>query len=164
MRSLFLAALVITTLVASEPRMEAADAAIATELLNLVNAARAKEALAPIALEPRLTEAAQRFAEDLAARRALSHTDRRGGRPPERFLNAGYRYAIAEEAVAAGQKSCVEVVAAWLASPSHRPLLLDKAVRDAGIGYVFRADDGPGRGYRHYWVIDLGLAAPAERR
>ena len=142
----------------------AADATIAGQILALVNEARAEQGLAPLALEPRLARAAQGFADDLASRRTLSHTDRRGGRPPERFAQVGYRYAIAEEAVAAGQKTSAEVVADWLASPAHRALLLDREVRDAGVGHVFRADDRPGRGLGHYWVIDLGLAAPAQSR
>ena len=161
-RLLLLACLAAAPLPASAARAGSPDPAMAAELVALVNAARAREGLLPVKIEARLMQAAQGLADDLAERGTVSHADRRGGRPPERFAQVGYRYAVAEEAVAGGQTSCAEVVADWLASPSHRAILLDAEVRDAGVGHAFRAHDTHRMG--HYWVIDLGLAAaPAPR-
>jgi uncharacterized protein YkwD len=156
--SLLLACLVTAVLATAAARADEAEVAIAARLLTLVNATREREGLLPLRIDARLMQAAQGLADDLAARRVLSHTDRRGGRPPARFARVGYAYSIAEEAVAGGQASCEEVVAAWLASPSHRAILLDPGAVDAGVGYVFRVDDKPGRGLGYYWVIDLGRA------
>ncbi len=157
MRFLLLACLVTATLPASMSRAGGPDPTIAAELITLVNAAREREGLVPIKIDARLMQAAQGLADDLAERGTVSHADRHGGRPPERFAQVGYRYAVAEEAVAAGETSCAAVIAAWLASPSHRAILLAAEARDAGVGHAFRADDPHRLG--QYWVIDLGLAA-----
>ena len=161
-RLLLLVCLVAGPLPGSAARAAGPDATIAAELVAIVNAARAREGLLPVKLDTRLMQAAQGLADDLAERGTVSHADRRGGRPPERFAQVGYRYAVAEEAVAGGETNCAEVVADWLASPHHRAILLAAEVRDAGVGHAFRSDD-PHR-MHHYWVIDLGLAAaPAPR-
>ena len=54
--------------------------------------------------------------------------------------------------VAAGQGDCASVVGAWLASPSHRANILNRAYVNIGIGNVVGANGV------HYWTMDL--AAP----
>lgn len=132
---------------------------MAQRMLVLVNHARAAAGLTPVALEPRLMQVAQAMAQDLARRRTLAHEDGQGQGMAQRFTAAGYPYAIADEDMAAGRMTPQETLADWMASPLHRDNFLNPAVRDAGIGYVYRPDDRPGSGlgYGYYWVLDLGV-------
>jgi uncharacterized protein YkwD len=76
--------------------------AFATETLRLHNAARAARLRPPLALDARLTAAAQGQAEDCARRDVLSHTGTDGSTPWDRIRRAGYRYSAASENAASG--------------------------------------------------------------
>jgi len=111
-----------------------------TEMLGLINGARAQAGLPPMALCGTLNTAAQRHAEDLARRGVLTHTGADGSTPAQREQAAGYRaapgqrYMYGAENAAQGQQSVSQVMTGWLNSPGHRANLLASATNHVGLG------------------------------
>jgi uncharacterized protein YkwD len=114
------------------------------EVGELVNQFRVERGLAPLQWNDSLMLAAQRYAEELAQRRTLSHTGVDGSTASERAAAAGFQGAVAEN-LASGFQDPVAVVEAWIASPGHlRNLLID--FEYLGIGVA--VDGGT-----PYWVL-----------
>lgn len=132
--------------------------AIAARMIALVNQARKEAGLPAVALNANLTRAAQALAEDLAARRILSHQDSKGAGLDARLVQASYIAAVAVELVAGGRATVEETVTDWMSNPDNHETLLTAAVSDAGVGYFVRADETEGTGLRYYWVLDMAEA------
>lgn len=126
------------------PDRSAADAA---RVLHLVNLHRARAGLGALSASAALSDAAHRFACDLARRTSLSHTGSDGADLRERLARAGAVAGLMAENVAAGQVSPEEVVADWMASPHHRDNILRPDLTQLGLG---QAD-----GAMPVWVLDL---------
>ncbi|HLI11548.1 MAG TPA: CAP domain-containing protein [Alphaproteobacteria bacterium] len=156
-RCAVLGALLLGTLPAAVAA-ELPNPMVTNHMLAVVNQVRERAGLNPVAANPQLMGIAQSLANDLAARRGLSHVDSQGNGIGKRFTQAGYIYAVAVEAVAGGSASAEETVNQWMAEPQNRDVLLNPAVTDAGIGYAYRADESNNRGLAYYWVLDLGSA------
>ena len=92
----------------------------------------------PLALEPRLTRAAQLHAEDMRASGRLSHTGSDGSSLAERVERQGYAWATAGENVAYGQPTPESVVEAWLGSDGHCANLMYGGFTDLGAGEADR--------------------------
>ena len=152
--------LVVTLAVATLPpgaRAAPPDPALASRVIQLVNAARQQRGLAAVVMNQTLMQVAQALADDLAQRRTLSHVDSSGRGIGQRFLAADYVYSLADEAVAAGQGAPETMVAALLSQPGNRDTLMNPDARDAGVGFAARPQDAAAGGIGTYWVIDLGL-------
>ena len=116
----------------------------AIELHQLVNEARATsrscgtrgwfDATQPLALEPRLTRAAQLHSEDMHDTGVMSHTGSDGSRLTERIDRQGYAWASAGENVARGYPTPEAVVAGWLGSDGHCANLMHGGYADLGAG------------------------------
>jgi uncharacterized protein YkwD len=129
-------------------------------ILCLVNAERATAGLVPVERAGALEVSAQRHAADMVARRYFAHVSPAGGTVDKRARRAGYLtapcWALGENlgwappAVA----SADALVAAWMASPKHRAVILDPEFRDIGIGVTTRAPTGDGPGAT--FVLELG--------
>lgn len=142
----------------------ACGAALAAEdppatLLMKVNAIRLAQGLPPVSSDAELTRAAQRHAEEIAARGELSHIGIDGARIGERLDRVGYPYVLAVENLASGTLDADDTLERWLGSPSHRVNLLSAAMRQAGVGYIEMPAPDWRVAYRSYWV--LVLARPA---
>ena len=111
----------------------ACDAAASERLLDLVNALRLENGLAPVATYPALAQAAGAHAAALARRGVLDHAGADGSGPGTRARDAGYDYALVVENLAAGANDAGPVLEIWLAREGHRGNLLRSRVRDAGI-------------------------------
>jgi uncharacterized protein YkwD len=132
---------------------DAADpAAISNALVAAHNRARAQAGLPPLDVSPVLTAVAQAHADDMAARRRMSHRGSDGSSPFRRMERAGYRFARAAENVAYGQRSVGEVMAAWTGSAGHRRNLLGRFTE---IGAA-AATDGSGT---RAWCVTFGTPA-----
>lgn len=134
------------------------DPAVASDLIRLINEVRKQAGLLPVAANPSLMQVAQVRAANLAEHRSLSAPAQPVG---QRFMAAGYDYAVAVEVVGGGHPSPEETVTDWLAYPDNHDTLLTGAVNDIGVGFVFRPDDGARHGLVYYWVVDMGF--PVER-
>ena len=126
------------------------DPASVQRLLALVNDERRKVGVGALASDDALMAAAQGHAETLAAVGVMSHQLPGGPSLEARVESAGYvGWSALAENVAQGPAAPEEVVAIWLASPSHRASLLGPAYREAGVGHLFSSKTG------HFWVLDL---------
>jgi uncharacterized protein YkwD/uncharacterized membrane protein required for colicin V production len=103
------------------------------EILALINAERARYALAPLTPNPQLRDLARTYAQTLYQAGILSHRGPDGSTPAERLQRAGIQTLRSGEnlAFAATARLAHE---ALLASPTHRANLLSPAFRQVGIG------------------------------
>jgi uncharacterized protein YkwD len=139
----------------------AQPASLADELAaaSAINRERTARGLRPLTWEPSLADAARRYSEDMVARRFFSHVSPSGGRLWARVAAAGYlcdatRWRLGEVlAWGTGWDGApAGVMAAWLASPAHREILLRPGFRDLGVGVapgvpLAGAANGEGRTY-----------------
>lgn len=77
----------------------------------------------PLALNPALTIAARKHAQDLAVRKYFAHENPDGLDPTDRARAEGYSYSAGEN-IAAGYETIEEAHAAWLDSVGHRKNVL----------------------------------------
>ncbi len=128
-------------------------------LLTKVNAIRLAQGLPLVSSDAELTRAAQRHAEEIAARGELSHAGSDGALIGERLDRVGYPYMLAVENLASGTLDADDTLERWMGSPGHRVNLLSAAIRQAGVGYIEVPVPDMRISYRSYWV--LMLARPA---
>lgn len=131
---------------ADSPSGNTADISAAEAVLNLVNAERAKEGLAPLTLNPTATAAAQLRAEETVT--LFSHTRPDGTTCFTALDQAGVAYRTAGENIAAGQSTPEWVMESWMNSPGHRANILNANFTQLGVGYYYSV----GSPYGHYWV------------
>ncbi|WP_313954633.1 CAP domain-containing protein [Frankia sp. EI5c] len=127
-----------------------AGAALVAEVVERTNAERAAVGCPPLAIDARLSAAAQAHSEDMARRNYFAHTAPDGESPFDRIAAAGYGYSVAAENIAAGQRTPAAVVAAWMASPGHRANIVACELTQIGVGH------SSGGYYGTYWVEDFG--------
>lgn len=119
------------------------------QLLEAHNKARAEAKLPPLAIDPKLTEAARRHAKDMAEHEKMTHEGSDGSHPDERVKRAGYHFVRTGENVAEGQKDVEHVLESWMNSPEHKANILGKFTQMGAA----RATDESGE---PYWCVDFG--------
>ncbi|MCL7429591.1 CAP domain-containing protein [Streptomyces sp. YS415] len=122
----------------------------ATRVVELTNRERAGAGLAPLAVDPVLTTAAQAHSADMVARAFYSHTCPDGSRPWDRAAAAGSRRRSIGENIACGQRSPAEVVRGWMNSPGHRANILKRDFTHIGVGFAGGGEAGT------YWTQLFG--------
>jgi uncharacterized protein YkwD len=153
----------------AQPSAASASSA-AQALLCDINALRAQRGLRPLRWDWRLQAAAQRLADDMAARHYASHVTPEGVGLPARVQPTGYtrkasRWALTENLgwgtnVFSTPASMVE---GWMDSTPHRRNLLDPSMRDVGIGAAMGAIT-PGGEVGAIFVADFGARASVRSR
>lgn len=113
-----------------------ADNTVAEELLRLVNAERQRVNAPPLALNDKLTAAAQRHSQDMATSHRMSHTGSDGSTMQARIDATRYAWSTIGENVAMGQPTAAAVMTAWMNSPGHRRNILNPAFTELGVGYA----------------------------
>ncbi len=120
-------------------------------MIDAVNAERARHKLAPVHGEATLMQIADFYACRLVEGGFFAHEDPIGGSTVDgRAADFGYAFWKIGENLAAGQQSVDEAMAAWLASPSHRAILLDPAFTELGVAVKAGGPNGI------YWVQEFG--------
>lgn len=127
-------------------------------MLVRVNAERAKAGAPPLAIDPRLTAAAQSHAEDMLARSYYGHESPEGTRPRDRIQAKGYTPEMVAENIARGALSVDDAVDGWLRSQEHRRNLLHPRLTGMGIGLAVGKDR---TGYTAVWVQTFGTPRPS---
>ncbi|ORA20194.1 secretion protein [Mycobacterium arosiense ATCC BAA-1401 = DSM 45069] len=90
----------------------------------------------PVSDDPRLTEAAQRHADDMLRNGVSGHIGSDGSSPQARIMAAGYRSRYSGEIVfwatgsAATPKEALEM---WMQSPPHRDIIINCAYNAGGF-------------------------------
>ncbi|MFA5900812.1 MAG: CAP domain-containing protein [Hyphomicrobium sp.] len=119
--------------------LPAAEAAI----VQMTNAFRGSQKLAPVRQNPKLVAAARAYAKKLAGYEGLSHTAD-GTTPAQRVASVGYRYCIVSENLASildtrgftYDSYARRAVTGWENSPGHRHNMLLPHVTETGVGVV----------------------------
>lgn len=134
---------------------------VATQVLALVNAARAQPrhcggrpfaAAGPVALDDALARAATAHAASMAQGSYLEHDGRDGSTPAQRISRAGYDWRSVGENIAMGQPTPALVMQDWLRSPEHCANIMEPAFTQMGVAFaVNRASEGG-----IYWAQEFG--------
>jgi LysM repeat protein len=162
-RAFFLSAFLALTLglILFKPIFAQPEKFDALDLINEVNALRAKNNLPPYQPHPALMKIAQAQADHLAKTGVLSRFDAAGLRPYQRAINADYSVAgdlsqggfFAENIYGAKSSSPADVVKKWSENPADLATMLSPDWKDAGAGYAVN-------GGTTYYVLDAGSEVP----
>ncbi len=134
---------------------DAGWSALETEVLELVNAERAKGATcggqpmpATTALtgDPALRCAARVHSKDMVDNDYFDHTNLDGEGPGPRIEKAGYSWATYGENIAGGSATAAAVVQQWMDSPGHCMNIMNADFEELGVGYY------PGGQWGHTWT------------
>jgi hypothetical protein len=107
----------------------------ATELMRATNEDRAQQGLGPLKWDAALARAAQRHAELMVGRGALSHQYSGEADLVTRVGQQGAHFrVVAENLAVAPNPGAVETE--WMHSPPHRRNILDARLNEIGIGLV----------------------------
>ena len=115
----------------------------AVEVLNLVNAERAKVGVPPLRLAGDLQRAAAIRAREITT--TFSHTRPNGERFSSLLPDGRYRCG---ENIAAGYGSPEKTVAQWMQSQGHRENILRAEYNELGVGYAYDESTT----WKHHWV------------
>ncbi|MBR5416722.1 MAG: hypothetical protein IK109_01675 [Clostridiales bacterium] len=122
--------------------------AYAQEVLDLVNAERAKEGIAPLTLDSSLNAAARVRAKEITT--TWGHTRPNGNKCTTAITDQGLSFSAASENISAGRWSAQDVVNGWMSSDGHRKNIMNPAYTKMGLGSV-KVDNDP-NGYGMYWA------------
>ena len=118
-------------------------------LLCAIDAERAARDLPAVRQSPQLARAAQGHSDDMVTRHFFEHVTPGGSTLGDRVQATGYidgrRDWELGEAIAWAQQPLDtpdSLMRAWLASPGHRAIILDRRFRDGGIGVTDGLTDG----------------------
>ncbi|MCF0097016.1 CAP domain-containing protein [Micromonospora sp. MH99] len=116
----------------------------AQDVVDLVNAERAKAGCKALSVDDKLMTAAQRHSQDQADHQNMSHTGSDGSNTGVRLDRVGYAWRTYGENVAWNQKTPTAVMDAWMNSSGHRANILNCAFTEIGVGIA--SSNGP------YWT------------
>jgi uncharacterized protein YkwD len=158
MVSLFLAAQTILSLVRlSQPAVLGYISQITPEkIVELTNQERAGLGLEELKINEALSEAARRKAADMFAFDYWSHNSPTGRDPWSFFKEVNYDYIYAGENLARDFTSSEAVVAAWMASPTHKDNIINSYYQEIGVAVV----EGELEGLRTTLVVQM-FGSPA---
>ncbi len=111
--------------------------AFVQEVVNLVNAERAKEGLSPLTLDTKVQAAAQVRAVE--CEQSFSHTRPNGTSFATALKEQNVSYKSAGENIAWGQRSPKEVMNGWMNSEGHRANIMNPDFTTIGVGYYQNA-------------------------
>ena len=104
-------------------------------MLEMINAERIKQGLAPLAMDSALRAVARDYARDLLKRGYFSHTSKEGLSPFDRMRNAQIIYGLAGENLALAP-TLEQAHEGLIQSPGHRANILNPGFRKLGIGVL----------------------------
>ncbi|MGW1273046.1 CAP domain-containing protein [Streptomyces sp. NPDC002491] len=130
------------------PVTVSAETQAAAEVLKLVNEERAKVGCSAVSANSALSDLAEKFSDDMAARGFFDHTDPDGATPWDRAAKAGIS-GLGGENIARGQSDAAAVMEAWMNSPGHKANILNCDFKTLGVGVHF-GSGGP------WWTQDFG--------
>lgn len=135
----------------------------ATSVVCDINAARTDHGLKPLRWDWRLWVAAQRLANDMAARRYASHVTPEGQTLANRVEPTGYvpptpTWLLGENLGwgTSVLSTPLSIVIGWIQSPEHRENMLDPEFEDVGVGIQEGAISDNGQVGTIY-VADFGM-------
>ena len=124
----------VANLMARQSGHDFLAAIIQSEIISLTNAQRAQNSVGELAENKQLDVAAQQKADNMAKFSYFSHNGPDGKTPWEWIGESGYDYQYAGENLAVRFVDSKDVVAGWMASPTHRANIVKPAYIDVGVG------------------------------
>lgn len=109
--------------------------AMQTEMLGYINADRAKEGLAALALDKTLSDGAYLKSKDMVVNGYFSHTSPTYGSPFDMMKSLGISYGYAGENIAK-QITVKGAHDAFMNSPGHRANIMKVEYKKIGLGFV----------------------------
>lgn len=125
------------------PTKDATVASYEQQVVDLVNAERAKQGLPALTMNWELSRVARYKSQDMHDKGYFSHTSPTYGSPFTMIRNFGISFRTAGENIARGYATPQAVVQGWMNSSGHRANILNASFTQIGVGYVA---DG------HYWT------------
>ncbi len=132
------------------------NATFLSQMVTLINAARAANSLPPLTSSDKLNAAAQNHSADMACNNFLSHTGWNGSTPDSRIAAAGYSASLVRENIY-GQPpqyggNPQAAMDWWMSDPTHQAAILNAQVTQIGVGYAsYSRSDLVG-----YFTVDFG--------
>ena len=120
-------------------------------IVELTNSDRAMGSASPLAVSPILVTAAQKKADDMAAKGYFAHTSPEGITPWFWFGEVGYRFSYAGENLAVHFTESQDVETAWLNSPGHRANILNTNFTEIGVA----AAEGTYQGVATTFIVEM---------
>lgn len=130
---LIIAKIAAASLIALLPTSAELSTITSARIVEFTNAERKKAGLFTLAVNSALANAAQQKAQDMLDKDYFAHISPIGVTPWFWMAKVGYEYEIAGENLAIDFTEAEDVVAAWLASPTHRDNLLLPAYTQTGV-------------------------------
>ncbi|MEI5906753.1 CAP domain-containing protein [Bacillus spongiae] len=118
------------------PQTTSTVSAFERQVVDLTNAERAKQGLAPLTLDTKLSSVAKEKSNDMQQNGYFDHNSPKYGSPFEMMKSFGITYYAAAENIAKGQSSPEAVVNAWMNSSGHRANILNPNLTHIGVGHV----------------------------
>lgn len=115
------------------------------------NRERVKLGLKPLVINEKLNQAALAKAQDMFNQQYWSHNSPSGKEPWFFIQEADYVYQIAGENLARDFANTPDLIAAWMASPSHKANIINPKYQDIGIAVV----NGNLQGFETTLVVQL---------
>ncbi len=126
-------------------------------LIEMTNNERQKSGLSPLSENGALDQAAELKAQNMFQENYWAHFAPSGKTPWDFISGAGYKFTYAGENLAKNFTSAEAVVAAWMASQTHRDNLLNSKYKDIGIAVV----EGVLNGQKTILVVqEFGATSP----
>ncbi len=132
-------------------RITSADAqVIPFRMLESVNALRAANGAAPLALDAQLNAAAATHSRDMAVQNRPWHFGSDGSSPLDRLARVGFAGTLVGEAISESFEDDITTLAAWMEQSATRNVILDRNATKMGIAW-FQEDGG-----KIWWTMVLG--------
>ena len=116
----------------------------AQQVVDLVNAERAKAGLSALTVQTDVTAAANVRAREI--KQQFSHTRPNGSNFSTALQEQGVSYRGSGENIAYGQRTPQQVMEGWMNSSGHRANILNANYKNIGVGY-YQDENGIG-----HWV------------
>jgi uncharacterized protein YkwD len=126
-----------------------------SQVLALINQARADQGVGPLAAQNQLAAAALVHSTDMACQDYVDHIGSDGSRYYDRILAQGYSYSAASENIYVGDPAFGGTPEGafewWMNSDIHRRTILNPKYTQAGVAYVYL----PGSTYGGYYTVEF---------
>jgi uncharacterized protein YkwD len=126
------------------------NAAYVSELISLINQARADANIPALTVNAQLTQAAQGHSVDMACSNLLSHFGSDGSGWWDRVIRAGYSSPDVAEILAIGTPQ--DAMYQWRSDPGHWEFVINAGNTQIGVGYAYYSQSDFGG----YITVDFG--------
>lgn len=108
----------------------------ASQVVEQTNQQRANLGLSPLTVNPLLNQAALAKGQHMMTNQYWAHVSPTGVKPWDFIRNAGYSYSVAGENLARDFANTPDMMAAWMASPTHKANIVSNKYSEIGIAVI----------------------------